>query len=340
MSFNIQKVESSALRACEAAGIEYKPPTVFYKHIRTRATNKKGANLAGALFYFDNSSGYVCNWSLGVEVYFFPKADHAHQTEEERAKLFAELKTRRERAEAEQKAANDKAAAIAKALMMQTRAANRFHGYLVKKHLTTFAARYLRRIPRREAVQIIGQGVVFNEEIAPQPLKGLSDSLLVVPIQNASDDVCSVQFIDENGNKRFLKGGKLSGCYWGSLLRTKEGIDPETIGICEGVATALSLFYCKKIPVVAAFSAKNLKAVGKAIRYRYPNAKIIFLADRDPTGVGELAAKDAARALGEGSTIKMPTFDRDTIERFRRLCGEQNTPTDYNDLYAALELIR
>jgi putative DNA primase/helicase len=40
----------------------------------------------------------------------------------------------------------------------------------------------------------------------------MSEGALVIPIESRGQ-ICSLQFIDADGNKRFLAGGRIAGCY-------------------------------------------------------------------------------------------------------------------------------
>lgn len=337
MDFNQVIFTNSALSACEVAQVEYREPVAFSHPQRVRALNKKHANFDGSIIYFEHDKGVVFNWLLSVAVYFFPEGD-AQQNESTKRELLEKVKAQRLLLQKDQERKHVIASGVAVGILNVSRGCNRSHGYLVKKRLT-FAHRFLRRIPKREALQHIRKGGILDVYGKTQSLEGLTGNLLAVPLENGRGEVTSVQFIDENGTKRFLKGGLLGGSFWARLLHTVEGKTSKTIGICEGVATALSLYHVNKIPVVASMSAHNLKAVGLAIRELYPNATIVFYADRDASGIGLKRAKESAQALGWGVSVKLPSIGPEIVERFKTLSGSDSEPTDYNDLYLSLGLI-
>lgn len=102
---------------------------------------------------------------------------------------------------------------------------------------------------------------------------------LVVPLVDETGAVVNIQFIRPDGTKRFLKGGRKKGCY------SAIGEPTETILICEGWATGVSLHEATGHFVVVAMDAGNLEPVATVIRVKYPAAKIIICADNDPIGI-------------------------------------------------------
>jgi putative DNA primase/helicase len=130
-----------------------------------------------------------------------------------------------------------------------------------------------------------------------------SPTILVVPIY-LDGELSTVELIDGDGRKHFLAGGKMAGGYWSAQpLPDCDWLGDMTIIIGEGVATVVSAAMATGYIGVAALSCGNLLAVGKMIRGRYPEAKIVFLAD---LGIGEKKCTEAARAVG--GYVAVPTF--------------------------------
>lgn len=102
-------------------------------------------------------------------------------------------------------------------------------------------------------------------------------SVCVVPVY-CEGAIWSLQFIGEDGSKRFLRGGRIKGGY--APLASAED-DKDTILICEGWASGCSLRMATLFPVVVAFTAGNLEAVAMAMRGKYPTARLIICADND-----------------------------------------------------------
>ena len=76
---------------------------------------------------------------------------------------------------------------------------------------------------------------LIKKRIKPFGLRRLRD-MLVIPARDTNGTLHTIQFIQPDGSKRFLTGGRISGCYFS--IGRPEG----SILICEGVATAATLF--------------------------------------------------------------------------------------------------
>lgn len=128
---------------------------------------------------------------------------------------------------------------------------------------------------------------------------------IVVPVFNAQLEIVSLQFIQANGDKKFITGGQKEGCFYfyGDIENA------EQIVLCEGFATAASLYMALKIPVVSVFDCYNLPKAGKAIRARYPKTHLIIAADNDQFtkgNPGETYAKKTASIIG--ASVFLPDF--------------------------------
>lgn len=131
------------------------------------------------------------------------------------------------------------------------------------------------------------------------------DGRLIVPAYNADGIISTLQFIDGDKNKRFLKGAKKAGC-WFTI-----GEPTEMICIAEGFATAASIFEATGYQTIVAFDCENLLRVAEAIRRKHPTAKIILCADDDAGTEGNpglRAATRAARAVR--GLLAVPSFGR------------------------------
>lgn len=139
---------------------------------------------------------------------------------------------------------------------------------------------------------------------------------LLVPLHDHAT-LHSVQTIAPDGAKRFLKGGRKHGCY--CLI----GDVGAALLIAEGFATAASLHEATTLPVAIAFDAGNLQPVARALRERFPTARIILCADDDQRTAGNpgmTKATEAARAVG--GFVAVPDFG----------AGRPEGATDFNDL--------
>ena len=143
-----------------------------------------------------------------------------------------------------------------------------------------------------------------HKRIRPHHLRQLGDVLLA-PICWRGD-VVNLQRIAADGSKRFLPGGRITGCYC-PFGRIEAGVE---LLIVEGIATAASLHEQIGKPVAAALSAGNLLPVGEELKRRYPDAVLIVGGDDDRAkeaegkpNTGKLAAIHAAGRLGCGYVL-------------------------------------
>jgi putative DNA primase/helicase len=128
------------------------------------------------------------------------------------------------------------------------------------------------------------------------------NSFLLIPVYSVLGEFQSVQFIDERGNKKFLKGGKVSGgCHF--IGDISEG---KPIYIAEGYATAASVYEDTQCLTIVAFNAGNLINVAKDIKKNQPRVAIVIAGDCDP--VGNRYADEASKAVN-GTTL-IPDFGK------------------------------
>ena len=126
---------------------------------------------------------------------------------------------------------------------------------------------------------------------------------LVIAARDVQGQLHTLQFIGEDGSKRFLTGGRIVGCYFaigqpaGSLL------------LCEGLATASTLHQATGQAVAVAFNCGNLMAVARALRSKFPSLRLVVCADNDsqsPGNPGVTHARAAAKAVG--GFVAIPQF--------------------------------
>ena len=128
---------------------------------------------------------------------------------------------------------------------------------------------------------------------------------LIVPVYDASGTLQSLQFIDADGKKQFLTGGKIGG---GRFLIGDAPKPAGTICVCEGFATGATIHEATGYSVFVAFNCGNLEAVAISIRALYPQAKVTICADNDhqtPENPGLNAAKRAAAACNGSIAIPL-----------------------------------
>jgi putative DNA primase/helicase len=122
---------------------------------------------------------------------------------------------------------------------------------------------------------------------------------LVIPLRDTQGTIHSLQFIDVEGRKRFLKGGAITDHY--HAIGRYQGV----LCVCEGYATGATIHQATGHAVAVAFNAGNLKSVAIALRTKFPNARIIVCADNDPVGIAK--GREAAQAVQ--GCITLPDFE-------------------------------
>jgi antirestriction protein ArdC/phage/plasmid primase-like uncharacterized protein len=151
-----------------------------------------------------------------------------------------------------------------------------------------------------------------------------------VPAYDVDGKQWTMQYIQEDGTKRFAKDSRKEGCFHpiGGMNAIESA---PVIVIAEGVATAASLSAAIGQGTVAAFDSGNLKAVAMALHAKYPDKPIIIAGDDDQhllktQGVnpGRGKATEAAKAVG-GKAI-FPVFAPGEQQ------GDPKAFTDFNDL--------
>ena len=154
------------------------------------------------------------------------------------------------------------------------------------------------------------------------------DDALMVPLYGADKAMTGLQFIQPDGQKRFITGTRKAGSW---CVLKPEGIPPtdwSIILVAEGWATAASLHTATGHPVFIAFDCGNLSAVAQYIRQQFPAARLLFCADDDVHGKGQHHAHQAARQ-NNGMAI---------IPQWGGIDMSHERLTDFNDLHRAVGL--
>ena len=163
-----------------------------------------------------------------------------------------------------------------------------------------------------------GNAYLAKKRVKATPQLRQYKGALLVPLRDATSKLHSLQFIGADGEKKFLRGGHVAGCFF-----TVADWQAGALVIAEGIATALSIQEATGLATVAAMNCGNLLAVAKALRATWPEREIILAADNDQFTDGNpglAKATDAAKAVR--ARLAVPKF-RDTA----------NKPTDFNDLH-------
>jgi putative DNA primase/helicase len=271
-------------QAMRDAGLE--PPDRIEpdKFMRFPSIGKSQSKNAGWCRLFpDGDGGSYGDWSQDIIGTWFAKK---HYTPAERIAVDRQIAISRAQADQERKARYAAAASSALEIWKQAAQASEDHPYLKRKG------------------------------IKPHGVK-LSEGKLVIPIRIKSD-ICSLQFIAPDGEKRFLPSGQITGGYFSI------GKPNDIICITEGFATGASVYEATGYAVAVAFNCGNLDNVTKAMRGKFPNAKLIVCADDDYKSLnnpGHSAANLAAQ--NNGGMVAIPSFGD----------NRPDNATDFNDMH-------
>lgn len=248
--------------------------------------DRKGSYNGWYVLFADGvGSAAFGTWKTGETHYWC----YAGQT---RAVDMAQLRQRIEQAQrqrdAEQAERQQKAAGYARWRWNNARRADPAHPYLLAKRVHSYGLRQHR-----------------DELLVPLYLGGV---------------LVNLQRIGADGGKRFLRGGRITGCY-----STLGSIAPgRRLYLVEGWATGASLHESTGSPVACAMNAGNLKPVALALRSKYGDlVELVIAGDDDrqtPGNPGRTAAISAA--LAAGALVTFPDWPADAPPSL----------TDFNDL--------
>lgn len=185
-------------------------------------------------------------------------------TPAERAEQQRQFKAMREVRATELASVQASAQVRAAKLWATARPANDSHAYLQRKRVQAIGIRQLR-------------------------------DMLVIPARDVNGKLHTLQFISPNGSKRFLSGGRITGCYYAM------GRPFDSLLVAEGYSTGATIFQATGAAVAICFSCGNLLPVARALRDKFPRLRLVICADNDsatPGNPGVTHAKAAARAVG------------------------------------------
>ena len=160
---------------------------------------------------------------------------------------------------------------------------------------------------------------LVRKRIEPHGIKIDRAGRLVVPVIDQEGEILSYQTIDADGNKRFLKGGKIEGGFY--ELRGNRKV----IFIGEGFATCASIHQATGFTTLVAFDCGNLAKVAKSAKEMFLGSRIVICADNDQFTEGNpgIAKGKAAAGLVFGEIV-YPIFNESDLA---------SKPTDFNDLH-------
>jgi len=215
--------------------------------------------------------GAFGSWKTGQSLSWHQEADQP-MSDAERRSLAARMAAAKAARDAEQAKVQVATRERASKLWNRAKPANNAHPYLVRKQVGAFGIREL-------------------------------GGRLVIPLRDTDGTLHSLQFINGEGDKRFISGGRKRGCYCAI------GRPADVLCIAEGYATAATIYQATGHATAAAFDAGNLEPVAIALRHKFPRLTLLIAADNDEATEGNPGltyATKAARAVG--AAIALPEF--------------------------------
>jgi putative DNA primase/helicase len=284
--------EESFRAAMNAHGIEYSGELYFDGRLhRFKANGDNARNSWFVLYNGPIAVGTFGCWKRGIKETWCERNGNLSLTESQ------QIRERWEQADTKVKAETalrqKKARKISAWILNRSRPARTLHRYLSRKRAKIFG-----------------------------DVREYRGALVVVPLRDLDGELHSLQFISEDGTKKFLTGGRMAGCFF-TLADKAEG----PLVLCEGYATGASIHEATVHAVICAMNSGNLMEVAKAMREFWPGREIIVAADNDqwttePPNPGLNKATAAAKAIR--AKLAVPQF-KDIADK----------PTDFNDLAIA-----
>jgi putative DNA primase/helicase len=271
---------------------------------RISVVGEKHSEKAGSGFYVGHldghPAGYIKNNKTGDEMKW--KAKGYSLDPEQKAQMVAEAANKMRAREAEHERLQQRTAEHLEKQLSQLRSIEAPTPYMVAKGIDVHA------------------GALTDSE----------GRKTYIPAVDVDGKLWSMQYIIDDGTKRFAKHSRVEGCFHvvGGIDRLK---DAPALVIGEGYATAASLAQSLGFATVAAFNSGNLVHVATALQAKFPDKTVIIAGDDDghleaTQGVnpGREKAREAASAVG--GAVLLPIFAPGEMS------ARPKDFTDFNDL--------
>jgi len=274
--------------------------------------NRDGAYVG----YLDgHPAGFIQNFKTGEKSNWRSKGYSI--SAEEKARLTAEAAQKKERRASERLAQQKEVAEVSAKSISSLHLARENHFYLKSKGVQAFG-------------------------IKEDPWGKLQ-----IPARDIDGKIWSVVSIDANGDKRFRKGSRKTGCFYAIGDQELKSNPSSPVILAEGFATAASIYQSTGIPTVAAFDSGNLKAVAEEFRKKYPSKQILICGDDDKKqerengkNPGKQKALAAAKAVGGRAVFPVAPFSDLSISDFNDLARKHGPALVKRQLEVALKLSR
>lgn len=259
-------------------------------------------------------AGEFGSWKTGLNSTWCAKEPETITPEEKRV-IDARVEAARRNREREQREREGEAAKAANLIWNEAAPADDSHPYLVRKGIGAHGLRVTAwPVSNRE-------GEVFRH----------IQNTLLIPIMNQAGKIVSLQAIFphvDSGfgrDKDFMRNGRKRGCFF-VIGRPVPG---KPIAIAEGYATAASIHAATGWCVVVAWDAFNIPNVAEVWRESVPDATFVICADNDQWTTTPVENPGVHYAKRAGAAINA----RVVYPEFAELIGDDDRPTDFNDLH-------
>jgi phage/plasmid primase-like uncharacterized protein len=197
---------------------------------------------------------------------------------------------------------------------------------------------------------------LVKKSVQPYNIRQFEDSLVVpiyAPVEGRTNgepnrELVNLQFIDADGAKRFMEGGRVSGCFYrikaepgretGGMYKAGEDDGP-TVCVCEGFATGASIRQATGHEVYVAFNANNLPAVARMIAERMVERRsgndierIVVCADDDWKTDGNPGITWAKKACVAAAAWRREPAVQVLLAVPKFGLARKDTDKDFNDL--------
>src|SRR6266446_2772528 len=169
------------------------------------------------------------------------------------------------------------------------------------------------------------------KRISPEP--GVFETprgSMAIPAYDADGKLWSIQYVAEDGEKRFARESRKDGCFHvvGSTDPVGDLKKAAGIVVAEGYATAATLKslhaeagdLLRRVAFVAAFDAGNVPHVARVLRERHLSAAMVIAADNDKAMEGQEVGRNLGLIKGQqaasanGAVLMAPSFSQEELE--------------------------
>lgn len=266
-----------------AAGFE-PPDNISAGQTLRFSTNGKNGDKAGWLYLFPDEQGAAFGCNRTGEQHTWQVLRDKPFNEAEQAEFKRKILACKQASIIEKEASYQQAATDTQAEWEASALADASHSYLARKGI------------RPNMARVDAQGN------------------LLIPVYGLDGKIQSLQRIAPDGQKRFVKGGKMCGGHvWIGIPE-----NGATLLLAEGFGTSDTLHRATGHAVCVCFSAGNLRHVAELTRKQYPKATLIVAGDDDletAGNPGRAKATEAAQAVSGTAVFPANGGDFNDLEQ-------------------------